>query len=33
MVPMIVLIAGAYGASRPSADEWFDAVDSGGHGG
>jgi uncharacterized membrane protein HdeD (DUF308 family) len=29
LAPMILLMVGAYGASRPSADEWFDAVESG----
>jgi hypothetical protein len=28
LLPMILLMVGAYGASRPSADEWFDAVET-----
>jgi D-alanyl-lipoteichoic acid acyltransferase DltB (MBOAT superfamily) len=29
LVPMILLMVGAYGASRPSADQWFDAIETG----
>lgn len=29
LLPMVLLMVGAYGASRPSADEWFNAVDTG----